>query len=94
MADKAVDELDELMMANEAVDELVELVVASKAIVPDEAEGPGLIWPLCSMRPFVADAANKANTADAVDNPFICCLTTASLSSFTPSQNILQSLQK
>jgi hypothetical protein len=31
--------------------------------------GPfGLIWPSCLTRPFVADAANKANTADLVNN--------------------------
>ncbi len=28
----------------------------------------GLIWQSCLTRPFVADAANKANTADLVDN--------------------------
>ncbi len=28
----------------------------------------GLIWPSCSMRLFVADAANKGGTADSIDN--------------------------
>jgi hypothetical protein len=28
----------------------------------------GPIWPLCSMRSFVADAANKGDTADLIDN--------------------------
>ncbi len=75
VADKAIDELNELVMADNAFDKLVDLWWLTRPLSLMRLMGRlGLIWPLLSMRPFVADAANKTNTADVVDNAFICCL--------------------